>query len=612
MSTSPPGHRATRAKLVRSCVRHSSPIAHHSLSAFSSRPALLPARRLLCVLCVFVLGLLSAAVPTIPVDSIRPGMKGYGLSVFSGYKVERFEVEVIDVMREVSPGADLILCRLSGQNLEHSGIIAGMSGSPVYFDGRLAGAAAYAWGFSKDPICGVTPIGEMLSVFDIDTTAGAGPGVPPAGTERSAGPAGLRHLPVPLALSGFSERFRDLVGPELAPYNLMPVAAGGPAATDPIDPDTVLVPGGAIGVALTDGDVNIAGIGTLTWRDGDRVLAFGHPMLQAGTVALPLCAGRIHSVIPSLATSFKLFSPGRLVGTMRQDRLPAIGGFLGPAPEMLPVEVKVKSPAAGRTWRFRACRLPALAPLLIGAGVSEALLSTEGTLEPVTLRSRMTLCFADGRRASVRHVYSGDNVLPDLFRRMGQEIAGVYSPRWPAPRLDSALFELDFTPGRTYRRIVSCRADRLVCRPGEPVELTLTLRDEKDAVTLRRFSVTLPGALPPGPLTFYVGSRDSLLYRETMRVPGKADPQTLDAFVRLLGEAGQEDELVVAGFVPAPSVVVGGRELPQAPPSLLRAVGSSAEADGVQSSYESRAFDQSFDLGTVISGTAELKLEVRR
>jgi len=608
MRISPRRQQDSQMTVARGLAHHSSLIAHPSPFVLHRLSAPI---RTLCLLCVFVFDVLSASVPTIPIDSIKPGMKGYGLSVFSGYKVERFEAEVIDVMRDVSPGADLILCRLSGQGLEHSGIIAGMSGSPIYFDGKLAGAAAYAWGFSKDPICGVTPIKQMLSVFDIDTTRSSS-GSLPAENERSIGPGGFKHLPVPLAVSGLSDRFRELVEPELAPLSLMPVMAGGPASADPIDPDTVLVPGGAIGVALTDGDVNLAGIGTLTWRDGNRILGFGHPMLQAGTVSLPLCAGKIHSIIPSLDVSFKLFSPGRLVGTLRQDRLPAIGGYLGPVPDMLPVEIKVNSPAAGRTWRFRSARLTSFMPLLIGTGVVEALLATEGMLEPVTLNSKMTLRLADGRRASIRHRYSGDNVLVDMFRRMGQEITLLFSPRWPAPELDSVRFEFDVTPGRSFYRIVSCRADRLACRAGEEVELTLSLRDAEDKTSSRRVMVRLPRTLPQGPLTLYVGSRDSLLYREAMRVSGKADPQTLDALFRLYGEAGREDELVVAGFVSAPAVIVAERELPQAPPFLRRAVGSSAEADGIQTTYESRVFDQSLDLGAVISGTAELKLEVRR
>ena len=620
MKVTPQRHQDSKTAAECKPAHGSSPITHH-LSVIAHHSSLIAHRFLfaprsapltLFLSSLFTLLTLSyASVPTIPIDSIQPGMKGYGLSVFSGYKVERFEAEVIDVMRDVSPGADMILCRLSGQGLEHSGIIAGMSGSPVYFNGKLAGAAAYAWGFSKDPICGVTPIRQMLSVFDIDTT-GSSSGTPPAENERSLGPGGFKHLPVPLAISGFSDRFREVIEPELEPLGLMPVAAGGPASSEPIDPDTVLVPGGAIGVALTDGDVNLAGIGTLTWRDGNRILGFGHPMLQAGTVSLPLCAGKIHSIIPSLDVSFKLFSPGQLVGTLRQDRLPAIGGYLGPVPDMVPVEVKVNSPAAGKTWRFRSCRLTSLMPLLIGTGVVEALLATEGMLEPVTLNSKMTLRLADGRRASIRHRYSGDNVLVDMFRRMGQEVTLLFSPRWPAPELDSVRFEFDVTPGRSFYRIVSCRADRLVCRAGEEVELALSLRDAADKTSQRRVRVRLPKALPGGPLTLYVGSRDSLLYREAMRVSGKADPQTLDALFRLYSEAGREDELVVAGFVSAPAVIVAERELPQAPPSLRRAISSSAEADGIQTTYESRAFDQSLDLGAVISGTAELKLEVRR
>lgn len=579
----------------------------------------------------------ASAIETIPPDSIRPGMKGHGFSVFSGRNVERFEVEVIDVMPNITPHGDLILARLSGAGLDETGVIAGMSGSPVYLEGRLAGAVAYAWAFAKEPIAGITPIGEMLDIWQAPAGArprpqGSGSGyVPPGGTLRSVArdpgsemrSPGFGPVPIPVALSGYSPKLAELVRPALAGFGLVPLAAGGALADYSEEKlDSLLVPGGAVGIALVDGDVRLSAIGTLTHREGRRVLAFGHPMFQAGAVELPMVAGVIHSVLPSLAVSFKLFSPSRPVGTVFQDRRPGIAGTIGPVPEMIPVRVTLNrsaaetaipwqnSPAAKDTYRYRVVRHPALAGIMTAIGLAEVMFSTEGTLEDMTLASEMRLTIEDTTVVTVRHRYAGEGPAAELYRRAAQELEAVLDNRFRAVELTGIEFKLDFTPGQQRCRIASCRLDRSFARPGDSVAVHITLKDRLGKETTERRSFRLPGTTPAGRLTVVVSSRDSLEQREATRSPSKSEPRTLAGLFRLLESRGSENEMVIAGYIPAEGIVLGDRELAAPPPSFRSLIAARHQPVGATS--ESKLFEKSFIMDKVLVGTCELTLEVRR
>jgi len=552
----------------------------------------------------------AAGVETIHPDEISPGMTGYGLSVFGGRGVERFSVEVIDVMHDVSPGRDMVLARLAGMGLEESGVIAGMSGSPVYLDGRLAGAVAYGWSFSKEPIAGITPIGEMLELWDMDPSEQDGsPRLTPSPSRES----GLSPLPVPLALTGCSPRIVALAAAELARHGFSAVTrAGTVGAGLGRDPDTLLVPGGAIGVVLVDGDVRMSAIGTLTYREGKRVLAFGHPMLDAGATRLPLCAGVIHTILPSVYESFKLFSTTDIVGTLTQDRLPGIGGELGEAPDMLPVEVSFASPVRRRGYRFEVVRHRALTPLLVAIGLVDIVLATEGVYESMTLKSEMSVTVEDTALLSVRHVFAGDDPAATLFQKVIGELTGLLNGSFRNPELTGLRFSLEFSAGRRQQTIVSARPDRRVVRPGDTVTISLGLRDPDERESTRSLYAVIPTTAPLGHLRLVVAARESLLYRESMRAPALTEPRTLRHYLTLLGRSGRENELVLAGYSDRPGLTVGSVELPAPPPSLAAVILAASGEEPVQSVSESPLFEKSYVFDEAIAGGHEIELEVRR
>ncbi len=563
------------------------------------------------------LALLSAgpapAVEFMSPEDLEPGMKGYGLSVFSGQRPERFDVEIIDVMPDIVQKRDIILFRASGMDLENSGIIAGMSGSPVYIDGKLIGAVAYGWNFAKDPVGGITPIREMVELWDMPSAPARKTGsgrLPPA----EVGESGFRPLSVPVALSGFSPGLVSVIGSALEEHGLMPVAAAGNpgSALSPAQLDSVLVPGGVLGVPLIDGDISMGAIGTITHRDGDRLLAFGHSMLQAGAVEIPVSAGVIHTVLPSTYSSFKLFSTTEVVGTMTQDRLPAVCCVIGPKPFMTPVRARLRSPVTDQNYEFRTVDHPGLSPLLVGIGLAQAVFSTEGTLEKMTLTSTMTVTVEDTAKVEVKHTFAGENPADPLFRSTVSELQTLVDNRIRPLRISGVDFALEFEPGQRVLRITAARLDQRSARPGEKVGITLDLQSREGEVTHKEIEIDLPSSTPAGRLRIMIAARDSLFDREAVRAPGLTDPGSVPGLLRLLEQVGNEDELVVAGFTPATGLTVGDAELPCPPPSVRAVIRSSNSVEDIQTTAESKLFEKSFPMDHVVSGVIETELEVRR
>lgn len=546
-----------------------------------------------------------SGIRIMPVDSLRPGMKGTGYSVFSGTRPEPFQVEIIDVMRRTSPRGDIILARLSGAGLEQTGVIAGMSGSPVYIGDRLVGAVAYAWPFAKEPIAGITPAAEMLKIWELPDTVQTG-GV------RQLGPgyrSGLNLPPMPVALSGFSGRLEALVAPVLSRHGLVPVAGGIAGGDDTVE----LVPGGAVGVALIDGDVRAAAIGTITAREGNRILAFGHPMFLAGAVRLPLTGGRIHSVLPALSISAKLFSPSRPVGVVNQDRLTGISGIIGPEAPMIPVRVYLRSPVAEDSYRFRVADHEQLTPDFLPVGLIQTVLQTEGMMEDYALETRLELDFdrAGRNRLELRHLFTGTEALSQMLAKLNNELTLLFGNPIEPVRLRQVRAELRFHPGRRICQLVSARSELSRVRPGETLNIVLRLRDYRGEETEKKVQVPVPPATPPGPLTLTLTSRDEFLNQELSAEGEPSQPKTLERLLEILAESGREDELVIAGYLRKPGLRLNQAELPLAPPSVQQVLGATRSLGEIRQVPASRLFRTVVPLERVVIGSATIEVEVK-
>src|SRR3954468_3297284 len=376
-------------------------------------------RRVLFILGLSLLGLsaLRAATPVMSVADVRPGMAGIGRTVFDGTHVEEFKVRVIGVISNViGPQRNLILARLEGGPLASNRVIAGMSGSPVYIDGRLIGAVSYALGsFSKEPIAGITPIEEMTDATSFSGTRPVGARVKVefpisrdglvsafrkalnwnrpfadraddarlVGVSSVAGLGGeiatmLRPIATPLVMSGFEPDVADTIGVAFRDQGFIPMAGGAGRRAGEMPYDGPLKPGDAVGITFVDGDLDLGATGTVTHIDGDRVYAFGHPMYNLGPTEFPMTRAYVYTVLPSLFSSAKLSATGEVVGTFLQDRATAIAGKLGSGPRLLPVKLSLEAARGGRrNFNFGVVRDPLFTPLM----TYTALVGTVGSYE---------------------------------------------------------------------------------------------------------------------------------------------------------------------------------------------------------------------------------------
>lgn len=476
----------------------------------------------------------------IHVDEIRPGMKGYGLSVLQGTEPERFDVEVIDVLRQFRPNQDLILIRTPHPLLDRARGVAGMSGSPIYLDGRLAGAYAYGWSYGVDPVVGVTPIANMLAELKrpvrLEMFPGAKPlpGRPSAKLDRrrpskerlaglpafrgehevsalstlralqrkkvrSKGPLGLHQASTPLMLGGLDDSIAQMIAKELEPLGFVATQAGTGAGSR--GGPTRFEPGGAVAVQLARGDIAMTGVGTVTYIDrGGRTLAFGHPMMEAGATGLPTATARVVHVLVSEARSFKIAEAGRSLGALVQDRQPAI--VIDPDIEAasIPIRVKVNgAEGAPKTeWHVEVASHRVLTPGIVFAVIANAVKSTASDATDVIFRARSKIGIEGHGIVSLEEqgfspMGAASAAVFSQLRMFGLMEAAFANP-FEVSRVTSIDLELDLELSREVFQISDASVAYDEVDPGEDVTIYVKLRRVDQPDTIRAVQVKVPEA----------------------------------------------------------------------------------------------------------------------
>lgn len=527
--------------------------------------------------------------PAMPIDELKPGMKGEVWTVFRGSTPEPFSVEVTGVIRNaVGPGKALILCQLTDPRVQSMGAVAGMSGSPLYIEGRLAGALSYqVQRFETVRYAGFTPVDDLAEVADKVTVTpltpspiGAEPAqaAPRSGGAMSSGDGGgepFQVLTPVFSLAGLSPQVADLFAPQFRAMGLATTTLGGsyvpavapgqPAAGADDKPE--LGAGEAVAVALAVGDITIAGTGTVSRVEGNRVTAFGHPMLGIGDVALAMCAAEIVTILPSNLNSMKVSNVGKVIGTLLQDRLSAVAGELGPGPAMIPVEVATPR----RTLKFSIVRHPQVAPLVVAVGVTQAVVSSNDA------------GFTEGFRVSTRVAFPGESPLETNMLYAG--------PQGFAAGIEEFLQKLNATLQNPFERIfpesVSVRIEPLKSRPwayldqfqpsatrvqaGDSVAFQLSGRDHQGAAMTESVRCPIP--------TDWVGKSLELVVmngRELDKLTGQAstlvstDLRSFSEYLSALRATRQPDGLYVAVVERANALFDQNDRLLDAPGSIER------------------------------------------
>jgi len=564
---------------------------------------------------------------TMPFSEVRKGMRGTARTVFDGTTIETFDVEILGKLPNIGPHQDLILARCSGGPLAETGILAGMSGSPVTIDGRLVGAIAYSWGFSTEAIAGITPIEEMLEVARMDA---AGPGrtshaaLEPDWREVLFDPARLngvweRQLSAlgaaprgswthPLTITGFGMAGGRRIRDRLERAGIQAVQIGGSGGAGETAPP--LEPGSAIGLKLVRGDVELAATGTVTWIDEGGVLAFGHPLFGLGSVDLPMTGARVEALLPNLQSSSRLAVPLNEIGALRQDRAAAVYGRLGAQARMIPIRVQLDSGAVSKTFSFDVADDPLLAPVLFYLSLNGIVGAAERTVGSLTVRvAEGSVIKMDGNLdVALDNVFAGPRALDYATGIPAYILHLLMNNVWTAPRIVGINLILEYDEQPKSARLLRVVADRYRVSPGESVELELVIAPFRGPRRTLRTSVRIPDEQPAGKLTLLVGGAATV--QRDDQVDGSILPKDLDQLIRLINQLRRNDRLYIVASQPDSGLFVEGTSMPNLPPSVA-AVLSRPGGRGDRIRVARRhLLEESLAAGDVVEGVARLELEV--
>jgi hypothetical protein len=576
-----------------------------------------------------------------PVSEIKPGMKGYGLTVFRGTKIERFDVEVVGVMPKSNFGEPLILVRLTGGPISSRGayLIQGMSGSPIYVNGKLLGAFSQGEGWPKEPLGMVTPIENMLEA--LDPKLSQNPGGEVATGELNGGGFDVasvnnlfsnntpdlsvlqalqnpRPLALPISVSGLSRRNLDRLARVFAPYN-MTVMQGSGAAAEPFKAE--LVPGAAVGIAFSTGDVQLGGMGTVTWRKGDELVAFGHPMMQLGATQFPMTTAWVHDVFPGFQVSHKIWSFGDPVGTLIQDRPFSVAGRVGPLPAMIPVHYTVKDMGNGRsrTYDVQCANHPRLVGQLLPIVVNEGLFNTRPVPGDTVARVKMTV-ETDGAGTLTRENVFYDAAQIDVVAiRELMELMGLLSNnsfrRVPVKKLDVAVTFEDKRPTATLERAFISQE---TFKPGDEVEVGAVLRPYRKDPVVVKTKIRIPENAADGRAVLMVqggGTRVDLgaLMTGSTGQPGGGSAPPPDASLKQVLKRWQQrehnDQLVVRVLFPTSAVNVNGERLSKLPSTIVDVMRSAKSTGFRIERDEAKALHAT---GFIVQGLQALPITVQK
>ena len=566
---------------------------------------------------MFAAGLRGQADPAIlPLSEVRAGMRGTGKTVFQGTTIEDFSVEILGVLENVGPRQAIILARLSGGPLEKTGVMQGMSGSPVYIGGKLAGAVAMAFPFSKEPIAGIRPIEEMLSPSERRS-----PAVRASLNDRSL----VARLPrvetvadrpvdisTPLALNGFTRGTVDFFAPQLRAVGLelRQALSGGraprPAHTGPPRP------GSMISVQLLTGDMAVGADGTVTHVSGKQIWAFGHRFLAVGATELPFSTASVLAVMPNVNASFKISASGEWLGAMTADGNAAVSGEIGRRARTAPIHLAVRGSERNAQYRMQMVQDPLLSPLLLQMAIYSALDASERTLGSASVRLRGTVRF-DGitEPLTLDSMYSGDYNVP-LVASMGGALPVAYALQNSVDplRLEAVDLTLESDLGKRQFSIEQVWTSPREVRPGEAFEICTLLAGEGGRELVRKVRHQVPIGAQSGPLQVTVSDGPSANAADG-RVYSLAQPRPADQVLRLLNSLRGGTRGYVRLWRPDPAWSLEGYDLPDPPPSvglmLARSPGA-ASAQGRSSTLAEYSFDADQAL---IMGSKTIQVDIR-
>lgn len=631
-------------------ITYSSDPHRHIFLPMKSLKAAFPATLAILFSAVFVAAQVIPAVPgrdLMPLSEVRVGMKGTARTVFSGTKPEEFGVEILGIVPNgIGPRQDLIVGKLSGANADRTLVFAGMSGSPVYIDGKLVGAISYSFPYAKEAICGITPIGSMISIFEQ-------PAAPPrlganrvsfnfsdlmdANWRKITGPfssmaaadavvgsnlgVGLspvfgqtfRPIATPLAFGGFSQSTIDAFAPDLMRAGMLSVATVGGSSEINFKKPTAstLLGGDSIVVELARGDLSVSAAGTVTWRDGEKIYAFGHPYFSLGSVDLPMSESHVVTVVPNLNNSFKLAVPDSAVGTLTQDRATGIYGILGRPPKMLPIEVHVRT-SRGRdeTVKFETVIDDFLSPLLLNSGLMNTIQGNERSIGDTTIDVKGTIAMKGLPEVKIERRYTGPQAAAIAAASPSVPLAALLNAQMAGIEFTGMKLDLTVSEGSRVAALDRISVDRSEVRPGEMINVTAVLRHLDGTPFTIVLPLTIPVDATPGKLTLTVADGNIVQQASAMQ---QFTPRNPNELIATLNSLRRSDKLYAVFSRDSAGAIIGASEMSDLPPSMIATLNNGRSTGGVKATTASTINEKMLEAGDLVfSGSQAVTFDVVR
>jgi hypothetical protein len=564
---------------------------------------------------------------TISVDEIHTGMRGVAYTVFEGVKPEPMEVEVLGVLRNMNgPKGDLILIRLHGTKVEYTGVVAGMSGSPVYLDGKLAGALSFRIGeFSKEPIAGVTPIAEMLEINALDSSVPSNDSAAkqnPSMPVKTSGPGEaaplqdianyLKPIETPLVFSGFSEETIRRFAPQFASAGITPVLGAGSVSN--VKQPEPLQPGSAVSAILVRGDMDIAATCTVTYMDPERLLACGHPLLQYGMVDMPMTKAQILATLPSPMNAFKIVNATEPVGAFVQDRHTGIMGLFGRQPQMIPVTLNIHGGPADKQFHYEVLNNARLSPVAMMATVFNALRGMNEYGEETTYRLNGHISVNGYPDVALQNMYAPiDGSTPGaalVAMSLGDRFSRIFDNPYERPNIKGVQLDVDLVKERRFARLENVHTDVSEARPGDEITVEAVLRPYRGERIVRQVRVHVPTSTSKGPLRILVSDGETLdRFRRTAPMLNRRFD--LASTIALLNKEHYNNSLYVSLLEADPEAMVADKVMPTLPLSVMNVMEGMRGTQEMVVLGESSVNEASTPLDYVVSGAQLLTVSIK-
>ena len=588
-----------------------------------------------------------------PVSDVRPGMHCTAFTIFSGDQIEKMDADVVGVLYNAfGPKVDIVIIELKGEKPEHTGVVAGMSGSPVYIDGKLLGALSLKLGiFNKEAIAGVTPIGYMLDVEnqleapanpassaaqallsadsaamgnasalsrdDFNSPASASfsrVNLPADISDRSGLGRGNYLVPIetPLIFSGFSAQTLAQFAPQLSALGLTAMAGG---TTEPSADESKIVPGDMVGMDLMRGDLSLSAGCTVTIIHDGHVFACGHPLFGFGKVSLPLSRGHVVLTLASSMASTKVMNSGGEIGTLTQDRTSAVMGVLGPSPQLIPMDVDLHTPSSQKAYHFEVIDNAQLTPLLVAVATFNGVTSNVSYTEGSTLRFTGKIDLKDHTSVQLEDLFAPTDlpVPSGIFVALSVQAAftRLFQNPFEPPHIEGIHIHVTCVPERRRATIDSAWSEEIEAAPGETIGIKVLLQPYRGSPFIQEIPITIPPQTGRGNVGLLISDADTLNRVEQSYPMAQPQVTGLEELIGMLNRERHNDRLYATLLQPTPTLLIEDKEMPNVPLSELNILDQRQSAGAGRLLGQSTAGEWNVDMNQVITGQHYLTITVK-